>query len=374
MILNGDSIRSDTINKLNISPQDYKLINIPFGKLDEDDEYYLNIDFQLKKSENGLKKNYVVASSQIPLQVLKSTPIINKSKGRLNIDSSDYYIKVIGRKFSISFNKKNGSIIEFKINDFIAIKGGSNHNFWRGPTDNDYGANTPNIYKEWKFIGKKRGIVNYNVEFKYNQFIKLLFKEEIFKGDANLIKLYTIYPNGSVMISNVLEVLKGNHSPIYKFGDLFELSDKFKYCKWYGNGPQESYVDRKSSVKIGKYQLPIKDMFTAYSRPQENGNRTDVRWVSLFTEKGGELKISSEKKFNFSAINQKIEDLDSGFDKRLSQSHGKLLDRRKNVFFSIDGFSSGLGCVNSWGALPRNEYLLPYKSYRFNYWIYPMIN
>ena len=94
----------------------------------------------------------------------------------------------------------------------------------------------------------------------------------------------------------------------------------------------------------------------------------------MFTEKGVQLKIFSEKKFNFSAINQRIEDLDSGFDKRLSQSHGKLLDRRKNVFFSIDGFSSGLGCVNSWGALPRNEYILPYKSYRFNYWIYPMIN
>ena len=145
----------------------------------------------------------------------------------MNIDSSDYHIKVIGRKFSISFNKFNGFINEFKINDFIAIVDGSKHNFWRGPTDNDYGANTPNKYKEWKFIGKKRGIVNYNVDFKSNQFVKLTFKEKIFKGDADLIKLYTIYPNGSVMISNVLEVLKGNHSPIYKFGDLFELSDDF---------------------------------------------------------------------------------------------------------------------------------------------------
>ncbi len=374
LILNGDSVKSDTINKINISPQEYQLINIPFGKLNADHEYYLNIDFQLKKSEYGLKKNYTIASSQIPLQVLKSNPIINKSKGRLKIDSSGYHIKVIGKKFSISINKFNGFINEFKINDFIAIVDASKHNFWRGPTDNDYGANTPNKYKEWKFIGKKRGTINYNIEFRSNQFVKLTFKEKIFGGDADLIKLYTIYPNGSIKISNVLEVLKGSHSPIYKFGDLFELSDDFKYCKWYGNGPEESYVDRKNSVKIGNYQLPIKDMFTAYARPQENGNRTDVKWVSLFTEKGFQLKIFSENNFNFSAINQRIEDLDSGYDKRLTQSHGKLLNRRKNVFLSIDGFSSGLGCVNSWGAIPRNEYLLPYKSYKFHYWISPVEN
>ena len=97
MILNGDSVKSDIINKINISPQEYQLINIPFGKLNEDHEYYLNIDFQLKKSENGLKKNYTVASSQIPLQVIKSNTIINKSKGKLKIDSSGYHIKVIGK-------------------------------------------------------------------------------------------------------------------------------------------------------------------------------------------------------------------------------------------------------------------------------------
>ena len=102
---------------------------------------------------------------------------------------------------------------------------------------------------------------------------------------------------------------------------------------------------------------------------QENGNRTDVRWVNFSNGNGPVLKFTSDQSFHFSASHYQQKDLDSGTDKTTTQAHGKLLNPRENTYVNIDRFSSGVGCVNSWGALPRKEYQLPYKDYGFSYWI-----
>jgi len=108
-----------------------------------------------------------------------------------------------------------------------------------------------------------------------------------------------------------------------------------------------------------------------YARPQENGNRTDVRWVELSNDKGLSIRFYSTELLNFSASNFKTEDLDSGKDKKTSQAHGRLLNPRDEVYLNIDGYTSGVGCVNSWGALPREEYMLPYQDYAYSYWMVP---
>ena len=111
-----------------------------------------------------------------------------------------------------------------------------------------------------------------------------------------------------------------------------------------------------------------------YARPQENGNRTDVRWVSFTNKNGMNLKFVGKELFNFSASHFKRKDLDSGKSKKTSQKHGRLLNPRNEIFINIDGFTSGVGGVDSWGTLPREEYLLPYGSYNYSYWIVPMLN
>ena len=143
--------------------------------------------------------------------------------------------------------------------------------------------------------------------------------------------------------------------------------------KWYGNGPHENYIDRKQASNIGIYQSNTEDLFTLYARPQDNGNRTEIRWVKFSSNKNVTLKFCSSVPFNFSASHYKKEDLDSGRNKKASQKHVRLLEPREDIYVNIDGFTSGVGCVNSWGALPRKEYRLPYGSYNYSYWILPTL-
>ena len=227
------------------------------------------------------------------------------------------------------------------------------------------------IYKEWRDVGKNNTSFSYTINQKNKGEINLSFTTAILNGDAQLTKNYDIYSNGRIHISNQLTAIKGDHSPMYRFGNQFEIPDYFTQCQWYGNGPGESYADRKSAVMVGKYNSSIDNMHTNYARPQENGNRTDTRWVKFSNGKGSSVQFISNELFNFSASHFAQEDLDSGPNKTTTQKHGKLLVPRKNVYVNVDGFSSGVGCVNSWGALPREEYQLPYKDYSFNYWIIP---
>ena len=226
-------------------------------------------------------------------------------------------------------------------------------------------------YKEWKSIGRNNYKFSYSINQKNKGEINLNFTTIILNGDAQLTKNYDIYANGRVHISNQLIAIKGKHSPIYRFGNQFEIPEYFSQCQWYGNGPGESYVDRKNAVMVGKYSSSIDNMHTSYARPQENGNRTDTRWAKFSNGKGSSIQFISDELFDFSASHFTQEDLDSGPNKASTQKHGKLLSPRKNVYLNIDGYTSGVGCVNSWGALPREEYQLPYKDYSFNYWIIP---
>ena len=202
---------------------------------------------------------------------------------------------------------------------------------------------------------------------------ELLFSYLILNGDAKVLKTFRIHPSGSIHIKNQLKRLNDNyHSPFYRFGDRFTLYEGFKNVEWYGRGPIASYVDRKGGSKVGIYQSTVEQLYNLYARPQENGNRSETRWMKIQDESGLGLKITSLDHFHFSALPYSMEALDSGKDKSLRQDHGRLLIPGKEIHLSIDGYSSGLACVNSWGALPRPEYKLLYGDYTFSYWISPL--
>ena len=215
--------------------------------------------------------------------------------------------------------------------------------------------------------------------------LNVTFKRNILNRDAQLIQNYTIHSNGAVLISNKLiaitgvsdktiglkgkraKIPKGLHSNFYKYGNEFILNPELFSVKWYGNGPHENYIDRSQAASIGIYESNVEALFTKYARPQDNGNRTNTRWVEFSSNKNVTLRFCSAVPFHFSASHFKKEDLDSGFNKKSSQKHVRLLEPRADVYVNIDGFTSGVGCVNSWGALPRKDYLLPYGSYEYSY-------
>tara|TARA_Y100000813_G_scaffold23341_1_gene15088 strand:- start:260 stop:610 length:351 start_codon:yes stop_codon:yes gene_type:complete len=114
-------------------------------------------------------------------------------------------------------------------------------------------------------------------------------------------------------------------------------------------------------------------MSVMYARPQYFGNRCDNRWLEITNNSGLGLKIYGDSLFNFSVSHYSQKDLDSGPLKSSTQKHGKLIKPRENVFLNVDGYSMGVGCVDSWKSLPRMEYLLPFQDYHFSYVIEPIV-
>jgi beta-galactosidase len=156
-----------------------------------------------------------------------------------------------------------------------------------------------------------------------------------------------------------------------RFGMRMQLGREFENISYYGRGPWENYNDRNTASFIGEYHQHLKDMFVAnYIRPQENGYRTDVRWVSLLSEQGQGVMISGLQPICFSALPYTAEDLDPGITKK--NQHPSDLNEQNFISLHIDLKQRGVGGDDSWGALPHAPYLLTEKKYAYGYIIRPV--
>tara|TARA_R110002049_G_scaffold45604_2_gene132936 strand:+ start:50433 stop:53609 length:3177 start_codon:yes stop_codon:yes gene_type:complete len=388
IIENGFQIEKGSIPNINVNPQESKKISIPFQtKMDENKEYFLNLSVKLKTDEPLLKKGYEIATEQFLLHTVQfKAPSF--TKGNITVKASKNNIKVFNNNFSISFDKNKGIINAYTFKNEKIIDHGAQINFWRAPVDNDYGANTPVLYRKWLTAGKKSSNISHKI-IEDEAYIAIEFYQKMLQCDASFKQTYTIYGNGAIKVDNDFKALKGKskidarrqykfkqneHPNLYKFGNEFVIQKGFNLVNWYGRGPEESYIDRKKSGNIGVFSSSVTDLLTKYARPQENGNRTDIRWVELVSQKGISLRFYGDKHLNFSALHFNTSDLDSGKNKKTTQKHIRLLEPREKVFLNIDGFTSGVGGVDSWGSLPRKEYLLPYQNYQYTYWMVPKMN
>ncbi|MDB0020763.1 beta-galactosidase small subunit, partial [bacterium] len=298
---------------------------------------------------------------------------------------------VSGKTFKFKFDKATARISSYSVDGKEIIQKGGNINFWRPPTDNDYGAKTPSLYKEWKDAfdnnisrsttvkkDKKTGVLLINcITTILNEHAKLKQQYQINNlGEIHLknelIVIQGQNPDNLLQAAWDGKIAKGTHSNIYRFGNQFELLSEYENINYYGRGPIENEVDRKQAAFVGNYSSSVNNFLNMYARPQYSGNRTDIRWFEITNKDGFGIKVQGDSLINFSASHFSQNDLDSGPIKKNSQRHGKLLTPRKDVFLNIDGFIMGVGCIDSWKSLPREEYLLSYQNYQFGYTIKPI--
>ena len=184
---------------------------------------------------------------------------------------------------------------------------------------------------------------------------------------------YEINNRGAVKVNQKLVAEKGAKvSNIFRFGMQMVMPKSFENISYYGRGPVENYIDRKWATELGVYNQTVTDQFYAYIRPQENGNKTDIRWWKQLNEAGRGLQFVAEAPFSASALHYTIESLDSGWEKK--QEHSNEVEPADLTNFLIDKVQMGLGCVDSWGAIPREEYMLPYGDYEFTFIMQPINN
>ena len=236
--------------------------------------------------------------------------------------------------------------------------------FWRAPTDNDYGAWLQRRWEQWK-----------NPQMKVTDFTATN-NSVVAKLDmpmAVLTMTYTLMADGSVIVRQQMDPkADAKESWMFRYGMQLQMPKQYNTVEYYGRGPHENYCDRNSSQFLGRYKSTVSEQYYPYVRPQESGNHTDVRWFKVTDGKRG-LKFESNGPMECSALLFLVEDLDAGVfkDHRWGQHSGDLVERPLTQVH-IQQRQMGLGCVNSWGAWPERPYLLPLQPYDFTFTIIPV--
>ncbi|MDR2914990.1 MAG: DUF4981 domain-containing protein [Tannerella sp.] len=381
ILADGEIVQTGIVQELNVAPQqtgkiklNYNLSDIPAGK-----EVLLNIYFKLKKAETLLPAGYRVSRSQMEIQpymtpeleIANNAPCKNCPDKQITIKDNDYHFLIIdGRHLRIEFNKRTGFLCKYDVNgnEFLKDGGTLMPNFWRAPTDNDFGANLQAKYRVWHNPEIKLTSLENNTK---NGVIEVIAQYEMKDVSATLQLTYLINQDGTIKVTQKLNADKNTEiSDMFRFGMQMQLPEVYDRVQYYGRGPIENYSDRNHSTFIGKYNQTVSEQFYPYIRPQETGTKTDIRWWRLTALNGDGLEFVGDAPFSASALNYTIESLDDGL--RKEQSHAPEVEKADFTNFCIDKKQIGLGCVNSWGALPLEQYRIPYGDYEFSFIMRPV--
>jgi len=217
------------------------------------------------------------------------------------LESDNNNLKIVKGDVSFEFDKSMG-LKDIVYKDKSLLNGDPEFNFWRAPTDNDWGANAHHKMNVWRSAGENIQLKNVEVKESDNTVsIKYFFFMRDVQSD--LVATYTVDGNGGLTCE--VEYLSKNETlpEMPRFGMIFSLPERYENFSWYGRGPWENYIDRKHSAFVGLYQSKVKDQYTPYVRPQENGYKTDVRWLTLTDDSGFGLKVEGLQPVCASALN-----------------------------------------------------------------------
>ncbi|MBD0279493.1 MAG: beta-galactosidase, partial [Flavisolibacter sp.] len=187
---------------------------------------------------------------------------------------------------------------------------------------------------------------------------------------SKLVLQYSLNSNGELLVNQQLLADPSKSQPMLpRFGMNWILPEGFNTIEYYGRGPHENYIDRNYSTPVGIYRQTVQEQFYPYIRPQETGNKTDIRWFRIMNDAGKGILIQSDSLLSMSALHYLDSDLDDGDEKH--QRHAGELKPRKLTQLHIDAAQMGVGGINSWGTLPLEKYRLPYKNYSYSFKITP---
>jgi len=333
-----------------------------------DVEYFLNLSFRTKAETDMIPTNHELANKQFEIEnalKLKVNKVKTDAAISLKEMGEEYVIE--GENFSVVFNKRKGAMTSFKHKNTEFIEAPLQPNFWRAPNDNDYGAELPTKLKVWKTAFEEARLTKMEVRKVNATQIEVLTEWSLLEGDAKQVILYQVFGNGKIGITNNFEIQRKKYHPMLpRFGVKMRMPKGFDHIAWYGRGAHESYWDRKTSALVGVYEGKVNEQVHPYVRPQETGNKSDVRWATLTNEEGRGLKVRFvEDYLNVSVNHFAEEDLDGGEVK--SQTHFGELAERDWTTLNIDWQQMGVGGNTSWGALPLEKYRLPFENYGYSF-------
>ena len=365
LLKEGKEVQKGSITDLVVLPQTEATIIMPNLLVDKQAEYILQYTAALKEDEGLLKKGTELAFAEFPLTSYQPAKVEEDSTP-INIEETSTYILLTNKNFSAKIDKTTGKWTSFKVKkEELFAPEGLEVNLWRPGTDNDFGAGLPKKLQHLQNADSKAKEIKVSVESLPSEQVKVTIQKQLVEGSIAYKQELLFDGKPSVIVSNTFKPLKDDKTLTFKIGNHLTLLP-FERIQWYGRGPWESYQDRKTSSLVGLYEGSIESQAHPYVRPQETGNKTEVRWAKLM-KKGVTLAIySTDKLLNVNALPYSPEQLFPGIEK--GQTHSGELTLSKNTHLDIDLQQLGLGGDNSWGNLPMEQYLLYlYRPYSYSY-------
>ena len=374
----GEVMRSGRVEDLNVGPQQTVKMKLPIGKTCQCTEWLLNVAYKLKNTEGLLPAGHTVAKQQLVLNPHKAPSMELKNQAKSNWEvveptlkeNDERYLIVDGENFRIEFDKLNGYLSKYQVNGLDMMKEGSylKPNFWRAPTDNDFGAYLQRRYAVWKNPTIK--LVSLQQRIADQQAI-IEVAYELPEVSAKLNLTYVINNEGAMKVTQKMTADKNAKvANMFRFGMQMQMPRNFDQVEYYGRGPVENYIDRKANADLGIYRQSVAEQFYSYIRPQETGTKSDLRWWKTLNAAGRGIQVVAAEPFSASALHYTIESLDEGTHKQ--QGHSPEVEEADLTNFCFDLIQAGLGCEDSWGRIARPEYQVPYGDYEFTFILKPM--
>lgn len=364
----GVPVENGSLGTLSLQPQQEKLLVLPIKtKRLINHEYQLNIYYTLKNAEPFLPAGYLQAEEQFALQTNQAASVAPSSAVIHLAETVDQYI-LTGKHFKIVFDKSKAILQNYIRNGVPIIKQGPVPAFYRAPTDNDIGAGFNTNLRMWRNAYDSGIQATCLAQRLSDGSYKITLNKTLLNGDAVHEQNVYVYGDGSLRIENKFTAVKGNYPLLLRAGTDIVLDTSYNMIEWYGRGPGENYWDRKTASFIGRYKQTIDEQYYPYARPQESGNKTEVRWVSFTAGKKQLIKFQfADSLLSFSALRYNLDDLDPEPEKK--QYHSGELNKRDALFLHVDLQQTGLQGIDSWGAWPMQKYRIPFKNYQYSYWI-----
>ena len=335
------------------------------------EEITINFAFASDGSQPLVDKGQVMARQQIVLNGYEfdkvDTPANTGSK--IEVEETNSYVKVSAERMSVTIGKKTGMIDYLDVDGepMLKFRESMTPEFWRAPTDNDYGASLQKKMRVWK--NPQMNLKSFD-KSESKDSVVLTANFEMPEVKAQLMLRYRINAAGEVAVTEKMTTDKeAKVADLFRYGMQLQMPASFSKLEYYGRGPEENYIDRHSSAFIGKYEANVKDEYYPYVRPQESGNHTDIRYFSIFNPTTGKgITFEGYAPMECSAIPYLVEDLDAGIEKEHAwgQHSGDLVEKGL-VQLHIQQRQFGLGCIDSWGSSPMEKYRMHYQDRCFSF-------
>jgi beta-galactosidase len=375
LVADGEVVRRGRLSRaqLDVAPLSGKDITVPFRVPDDPapgTEYFLELSFTTKETTKWAKAGFEVAKQQLTVDAGSPavTPVPLDRVPTLKYAEAVASVTVTGRGFSVTVDKKTGVITSYEARGAQLIASGPAPNFWRGPTDNDHGNGQHTRNQTWRDAGTQRKVTGVTVRPLRDRAVEIKVSGTLpTTTESTYTTTYTVFGNGEIKVDNTLHPGGSSLPYIPEVGTLLFLPARLERLHYYGRGPEENHWDRNNGTDVGLYSSTVSDQWTPYIRPQENGNKTDVRWIALTDRHGTGLLVSGEPLLEVNASHFTPEDLSVG------ARHDYQLTPREDVVLRLSHHQMGVGGDNSWGAHTHDEYkLFANRDYAYTYRLRPL--